>query len=576
MINNQEYSGANTVIEIETDSDEDQQIREHYMHIRLNRPEASSSQLLNSEEHNVAVRSSSASASLEQNIHNSDSDELEIVEEVMLNNNNELLAPNTPVLDLEDHPPTMNSIITYPGMTRFNDENIGNNDGDNADDDIIIVGERMALPTFILNLPGGQRLQINGNINDLPIRRSFQDHRNAIRTRMLRHTVQNAEQLFLDPHNEDDDDMLNRDHLPITVRSRQQREIRNRITHQLQRQRQSSRGVRYRDSEVENLNPEIRNIFYHSQSLYEFRSMIRTIQPSLGVQQVEELSNLFLRFRSRTVTNWGRERLRNYRNVVANNHNRTRTGISNINNITDLDGHSFTGMVMTRPFPFGLDVWRNSNMDEDIETQSIIEMIQAREEREQDCRKKKLMEGTKTQQNNFLNLAKSLPDGYSASFGIEAKISDNVEDKLQKEEIITKKHLDTEYQNIPVCCLCGVELGIGIPDDFQGITKQDFGTSFENLVSKYQTYCPYQSLVKPSIVDRDLSRRTYVALCGHTFCGRCFTRIDNARRTSKCSKKKLLQLKGPSHPDNYGPKICPAKGCKTQLRSKGRMREVFF
>lgn len=48
------------------------------------------------------------------------------------------------------------------------------------------------------------------------------------------------------------------------------------------------------------------------------------------------------------------------------------------------------------------------------------------------------------------------------------------------------------------------------------------------------------------------------------------------QKKSKMPKKKLAQLKGSAHPDNYGPKLCPADSCKKLIRSRGRLKEVYF
>ena len=204
-------------------------------------------------------------------------------------------------------------------------------------------------------------------------------------------------------------------------------------------------------------------------------------------------------------------------------------------------------------------------------------MIQEREERDASSRTKKLNEVTKKQQQKYINKANSLPEGYSSSFNTSPMMSMTLENNGAEEKVmVTDDEAAKSYEDIPVCVLCGTELGLGIPSDFKGISDKDKGVSFEALQSKYKSLCPYQTLARPTDVDRDISRRTFISSCGHAFCGRCFVRIDNARTMSTKLKNKLKGLKGPSHPDNYGPKQCPAAGCRCILRKRGMMREVYF
>lgn len=56
------------------------------------------------------------------------------------------------------------------------------------------------------------------------------------------------------------------------------------------------------------------------------------------------------------------------------------------------------------------------------------------------------------------------------------------------------------------CVLCGVELGVGIPNDYFCITEEDKSLTFEDLVTMYDYHCLYQSLYRPTQLDRDLSK----------------------------------------------------------------------
>ena len=156
-------------------------------------------------------------------------------------------------------------------------------------------------------------------------------------------------------------------------------------------------------------------------------------------------------------------------------------------------------------------------VDEEQQTQNIIQMIQEREEQEYEARKRKYMEDTKSKQLGYLEKAVKLPEGYSSSFDTTPKMNITIKKNGKEEELtVTDDQAAAFYMDLPSCSLCGVELGVGIPDEFQGLSTQDRGVSFEALKAKYEFHCPYQALSKPSLVDRDLSRRTYVAAVSYT------------------------------------------------------------
>lgn len=372
--------------------------------------------------------------------------------------------------------------------------------------------------------------------------------------------------------------------------------------------------------DIQTYPPDVRSAFDHAQSLHEFRLILQRVAPVTLEECGSTLTNLYTEYRSHVMENWATSRVqaateearrnrerhpnggsrrggrsRNSRGVLNGRRqqwNRFRSDGTTSDNDDDYDGYAIWrreqdemlrahGFYTTDDdeeeqdsrFGFGPDAERR----EQERTQNIINMIQAREERERDSRVKTFMQKTKQTENKFKDTASKLPEGYSSNFDSTPKMKMTIVKKGNVESVVVDDDmtLDTEM-DVPSCTLCGIELGVGIPDSFQGLFAEDQGVSFEYLVEEYGYSCPYQSLLKPTQLDRDLSRRTYVAGCGHTYCGRCYVRIENAKSKSKLSKKKLAALKGSSHPDNYGPRNCPAKDCGGFIRARGKMREMYL
>lgn len=597
------------VIEIESDPEEDERIRQQYRQQRLvgdrriNRPRDSLNRFLNSQGENRNTR-----AALEPD-DDEDDDDLQVVGETMLDRHGPI-GEDADFVDLSSlgggdassggSGDNRNGVPTRTAIIRHS---TGANGSDRGDD-IEILEERTTAPNFVLNLPGGESLRISGTTADQPVRRSFQNQQPsrtravsaaaaaAARRRLLNRTARSATNLFFsssqgpqDGYSEENDP----DYIPAGVRQlRQQNAMRDRqVSLEQRREQQRLNGMdpganaelTALRSRIGRYPLDIQSAFDHAQSLYEFEGIIQSVEPRMNENRKQELRELYSQYRGHVMHSWAQNRRRTYREQAARaQQTRAREQEQRqreLENQVFHNRHSLTEFLIARAFgPFH---WGGQQADEEIETQNIIEMIQAREEREQDTRKKRYMEDTKFQQQGFLRRAEGVPEGYSASFDTAPKMKIAMTRNGREEEVtVTDDHAAKQYEEVPACCLCGIELGVGIPDEFSGITKEDRGVSFESLVAKYGFHCPYQSLARPSVADRDLSKRTYVASCGHTFCGRCFARVDNARAYSRASKKKLAGLKGASHPDNYGPKTCPAEGCSMQLRSKGRMKEVFF
>lgn len=511
--------------------------------------------------------------------------------------------------------------------------------GDDGDDDgVQIVQERTTNPHVILNLPGGHQLEINANSQDRPMRSSFewQEDMPTSRRRLLRRSARTAQRiarnLFHNSSSGDEDDQdanesLARARVPIAV-SRLRRQQLMRMQDIERRQRQRAQQLAEGDSSNEggsNTNgdmgelrtqiqsyPEgVRSAFDRAQSLHEFRSILQDIAPVTLRECGDELTQLYSRYRSRIMENWAAERVRQARQNLT----QTRTGQRIAPNGSRLaarsnaagagaspaHGPSLVDIALAhmngrpRPysgdyyeddeeynpygaiFPYDDDYGSDAERREQERTQNIINMIQRREELERDQRVKSNMEKTKGMEEKFQERASTLPEGYNADFDTTPKMKLKIVKDGKEEHVIVDDDdaIETEM-DVPACTLCGVELGVGIPDDFKGISASDQGVSFEFIVEEYGFHCPYQSLLRPTQLDRDLSRRSYISGCGHTFCGRCYVRVENAKTRTKGSRKSLSNLKGSSHPDNYGPRRCPAEGCKGLLRAKSRMREMYL
>ncbi|QLG71899.1 hypothetical protein HG535_0C02510 [Zygotorulaspora mrakii] len=608
--NNENFS---SVICIESDQEEDERIREENrptrlgVDRRLGRARDAMNRFLNSNGTNIALQQISYDAhGAGATVGNScdddddDDDDLAIVGEV-----NRPMNHDTPIdssaefVDLDEEVEEQQRHPTAILVHRPLNEEYHETEGD--DDALEIIQERTAGPRVRLNLPGGETIEISASPTDRPIRRSFEWQQNLRQSRrqMLRRSARRARQLLFEPEDSDSQEESDSVRLPPNILLfRRQEQLRQRQA-QRRRYEQATENANTESSDsglaeirrrINSHPPDVRSAFEHAQSLHEFRSILQNVAPITLQECDADLIALFTEYRSRVVERWAEDRVRTNREearanrdsfnrlTTRNNGRFLRSHVGTESSVAGGSLGSYIMMNVNRP-PNHFGNWDHDydDNDEEARTQSIMNMIQEREEMEHDMRTKKFMEKTKSQQDQFMKKSMALPDGYSASFDTEPKIKmEIVKDGKPQTVIVEDFELASKCEDVPVCCLCGVELGIGIPEDFHGISKVDRGVSFECLVYRYGFHCPYQSLSKPSQLDRDLSKRTFVASCGHTFCGRCFARIDNARSKSRMAKKKLAELRGSSHPDNYGPKTCPAPNCRACLRSRGKMREAFF
>lgn len=129
---------------------------------------------------------------------------------------------------------------------------------------------------------------------------------------------------------------------------------------------------------------------------------------------------------------------------------------------------------------------------------------------------------------------------------------------------------DEEY----VCVLCGVTLGLGLPEDFSGDKS---GSIFAQAQERYDVTAPYQVTKLITDVDRDLSKRIFFAGCGHTYCGRCVKNIANVRELTKAQKLKIKKTDQTiENPYVYAPARCVAENCNTTLRGRKGFQEAFL
>lgn len=619
-INNNE-----NVIMIDSDEDEDTRIRDENRRVRLfndgrvGRPRDVFNRFVNASGTNRLMNQQDGDHNRNGG-HGEDNDDIEIISAVDRPERIEgPIYPNSEYIDLDQEERNANSRLNPTNTVTQTD---GTSAGGEENDGVTIVGERTTLPTVILNLPGGEQLRVDATARDAPMRSSFEwaEGLPESRSRLLRRSGRNLRRrgrtLFepISSSNGANDETNDGSSLvPIAVRAARRR-MENNIRN-IQRGGQRPR-VDYNDTsvdspamtqvrrEISSYPSEIQHAFTEAQTAGEFQSIIENVSPDTWNRHGPSLTELYVRYRTTPtgINAWASDRVRAENNARAN---RLRQQVEARSNNTAMFGGS-------NPYEVGRNnLWggtaemlRRAGIFDDEEdddyqptrffatlgdrleaerreeerTQQIINMIQAREENERDKRVKLFMEGTKAQEKKYHDTADNLPDGYSSNFDTIPKTKVSVVKDGKQETLVLEDNASEQegIVEIPSCTLCGIELGIGIPDSFNGLNEKDKGVSFEYLVEEYGFSCPYQSLLRPTQLDRDLSRRTYVASCGHTFCGRCYVRIENAKTKSKMTKKKLATLYGSSNPNNYGPRVCPADGCKARLRTKGKMREMYL
>lgn len=128
---------------------------------------------------------------------------------------------------------------------------------------------------------------------------------------------------------------------------------------------------------------------------------------------------------------------------------------------------------------------------------------------------------------------------------------------------------DISPQTPFTCELCAVPLGTGIPAEFTPNAKYD--ANLERYSRLYRVQAPWFCSRQISPVDIDLSKRVFVAKCGHLYCGRCIKNIGNRPRHKRASKQLTIENPGLSCP-----RRCPAAGCNVEFRGKRTFTELYF
>lgn len=358
----------------------------------------------------------------------------------------------------------------------------------------------------------------------------------------------------------------------------------------------------------------IKKAFDDCETLFTFQQTVNRTMPTGATEAIKNLKNLFIRYRSIR----GNSRLEQYTQAVET----TSSAVvaSRVSEPHYRRGHHRNGyeeesatreagrdyMRFRRNMGLGQsgndamrgptgeshrgddDTYRRAYLEsgyfapmlgnEEETTRSIIQMIERREAAERSALTNKFSESTEAQKNKIYGKAGNLPSGYTSSFSSDILMN---RDKMQNTNVSNGNtssvvaEVMEGYEKVPICVLCGVELGMGIPLDFEG--KRSIDQSFEYMVEKYGVACPFQALTRPTDYDRECSKRCFVAKpCGHVFCGRCVLRVNHATRLSAGAKKSMSRFKGPSNPNNYGPNTCVGENCHVKLRKKGAFQEVFL
>lgn len=168
---------------------------------------------------------------------------------------------------------------------------------------------------------------------------------------------------------------------------------------------------------------------------------------------------------------------------------------------------------------------------------------------------------------------------------IERDNDNAVDSRLATEKIYNRKFLNEKkeltkkesngYTNdispkMGVCCeLCAIPLGEGMPDDFEVDHRYD--TNIEEYSKQYHANAPWFCIRMCSEADIALSKRVFIAKCGHVYCGRCVKNIGNRPPRAKTKSMDLTIL----NPQVYSPRKCPAPECNRQFSLKG-FTELYF
>lgn len=115
---------------------------------------------------------------------------------------------------------------------------------------------------------------------------------------------------------------------------------------------------------------------------------------------------------------------------------------------------------------------------------------------------------------------------------------------------IDKKHSKIYTNDIgkegqqDVCVLCGVELLQGIPEDYNETRKQKADVRHRadvNQLIKQNFRAPYIAINDYSKNEIELSKKIFVAYCGHVYCGRCVNNIMSFKRMTPVERKEEMK-----------------------------------
>ena len=105
-----------------------------------------------------------------------------------------------------------------------------------------------------------------------------------------------------------------------------------------------------------------------------------------------------------------------------------------------------------------------------------------------------------------------------------------------------------------------------------------YNEKFSKYCETYNCQAPWFCVYPFTEVDIELSKRIFVAKCGHLFCGRCVKNIGNRPklRKSKTSNANSSTAEiSILNPKFYAPSTCPELQCQKKFLSKS-FTEFYF
>ncbi|KAK6461904.1 hypothetical protein DFJ63DRAFT_206243 [Scheffersomyces coipomensis] len=168
---------------------------------------------------------------------------------------------------------------------------------------------------------------------------------------------------------------------------------------------------------------------------------------------------------------------------------------------------------------------------------------------------------------------------------IERDNEHELDNRITRERNFNKRILEDKQQSIKeeksgyvndiksssnLCCeVCAIILGEGIPSDFK--PNIAYNENYQKYVQQYRVNAPWFCITQCSPVDIELSKRIFVAKCGHVYCGRCVKNIGNRPRKTKSTPSGYTI----HNPQVYAPHSCAAKDCQKRLTPKS-FTELYY